>query len=138
MPLPVPPTGPLVLLVDDFEDARLMYGQYLNHVGYRVIEAATGEEALDIATRDTPDVILLDMLLPGVDGWEVTRRLRNAESTRAIPIIALTAHTLDSERDRSARAGCDLFLAKPCLPADVAAAIARVLTTRATPAGTTS
>ena len=138
MPLPVSPIGPLVLLVDDFEDARVMYGEYLNRMGYRVMEAATGEEALDVAARDTPDVILLDMLLPGVDGWEVTRRLRSAELTRTIPIIALTAHTLERERDRTERAGCDLFLAKPCLPADVAAAIARVLGARATPAGTTT
>lgn len=115
-----------------------MYGQYLSRLGYRVTDAGTGEEALEIAFRDLPDVILLDMLLPGVDGWEVTRRLRDAASTRTIKIIALTAHTLDRERRRIERAGCDLFLAKPCLPADVAAAIARVLGARQTPAGSGS
>ncbi len=127
--------GPLVLLVDDFEDARLMYGQYLSRSGYRVAEAATGEEALERAQHERPDIILLDMLLPGVDGWEVTRRLKGAPETRAIPIIALSALALDRERDRSERAGCDLFLAKPCPPADLAAAIARVLNARS-PAGT--
>lgn len=126
---------PLVLLVDDFEDARLMYGQYLSRSGYRVAEAATGEEALERALHDRPDIILLDILLPGVDGWEVTRRLKGAPETRSIPIIALSALALDRERDRSERAGCDLFLAKPCPPADLAAAIARVLSTRS-PAGT--
>lgn len=115
-----------------------MYGQYLSRVGYRVTDASTGEEALTIAFRDQPDVILLDMLLPGVDGWEVTRRLREAVSTRGIPIIALTAHTLDRERRRIERAGCDEFLAKPCLPSEVAAAIARVLSVRRTPAGSVS
>jgi len=138
MPLSVAPQGPLVLLVDDFEDARVMYGQYLSRLGYRVTDAATGEEALELAFRDRPDVILLDMLLPGVDGWEVTRRLREAASTRTIKIIALTAHTLDRERRRIEHAGCDLFLAKPCLPADVAAAIARVLGLRQAPGGSGS
>jgi two-component system cell cycle response regulator DivK len=127
-----------VLLVDDFEDARLMYGQYLSRSGYRVLEAATGEEALELAFRDLPDIILLDMLLPGVDGWEVTRRLKGAQQTRDIPIIALSALALDSERNRSEHAGCDLFLAKPCPPADLAAAIARMLNGRSAPTGTTS
>jgi two-component system cell cycle response regulator DivK len=135
MPFSSSADGPLVLLVDDFEDARLMYGQYLSRSGYRVVEAATGEEALERAFHDRPDIILLDMLLPGVDGWEVTRRLKGAPETRGIPIIALSALALDRERDRSERAGCDLFLAKPCPPADLAAAIARVLNTRS-PAGT--
>jgi CheY-like chemotaxis protein len=127
--------GPHVLLVDDFEDARLMYGQYLSRSGYRVTEAATGEEALERALRDLPDIILLDMLLPGVDGWEVTRRLKGGSETRSIPIIALSALALDRERDRSERAGCDLFLAKPCPPADLVVAIARLLNARS-PAGT--
>lgn len=128
--MPLSPTGPLVLLVDDFEDARVMYGHYLSRSGYRVAEAATGEEALALALRDRPDIILLDMLLPGMDGWEVTKRLKAADHTRDIPIIAISALALDRERDRTERAGCDLFLAKPCSPADLAAAIVRVLSGR--------
>jgi two-component system cell cycle response regulator DivK len=135
MSFPPNANDPLVLLVDDFEDARLMYGEYLSRSGYRVTEAATGEEALERAQRERPDIILLDMLLPGLDGWEVTKRLKGASDTRSIPIIALSALALDRERDRSVRAGCDLFLAKPCPPADLAAAIARMLSARS-PAGT--
>lgn len=130
--------GPLVLLVDDFEDARVMYGEYLSHTGYRVVDAATGEEALEVAFRTRPDIVLLDMLLPGLDGWEVTERLRSTPETRDIPIIALSAMALDRERERSERAGCDLFLAKPCPPADLASAIARVLSGRAAPTGSSS
>lgn len=115
-----------------------MYGQYLSRFGYRVTEAATGEEALELAFRDRPDIILLDMLLPGVDGWEVTKRLKAAETTRDIPIIALSALALDRERDRAERAGCDLYLTKPCPPADLAAAIARFLQGHPSPAGTAS
>lgn len=112
-----------------------MYGYFLRLSGYEPIEAATGEEALDLAFDAPPDIVLIDLQLPGIDGWEVARRLKSDERTRDIPIIALTAHALQSERDRTVEAGCDGFLAKPCSPPDVVAEIARLLQRETRPPG---
>ena len=122
-----PPNAPRILLVDDYEDARVMYGHFLRMSGYQPIEAATGEEALELAYAHLPDLILLDMSLPGIDGWEVTAQLKKHPTTKHIPIVALTAHALQSERQRTERAGCDGFLAKPCAPPDLLAEITRLL-----------
>lgn len=128
--------GPLVLLVDDFDDAREMYGHYLRHHGYRPLEAATGEEALTLAVAHLPAVILMDLQLPGIDGWEITRRLKRDGRTSHIPIIALTAHALDRERERTRQAGCDAFLSKPCPPEQLLSAIGRFIEPRpSVPAG---
>lgn len=128
------PPPPVILLVDDYDDARVMYGHYLRMSGYDPIEAATGEEALELAHARVPDLILLDMSLPGVDGWEVTTELKRDPRTSHIPIVALTAHALKSERRRAEQAGCDGFLAKPCAPPDLLAEIARLLAARKPPA----
>lgn len=121
---------PTILLVDDYEDARVMYGHFLRMSGYHPIEAATGEEALELAYQHMPDLILLDMSLPGIDGWEVTAELKRNDKTKHIPIVALTAHALQTERQRTERAGCDGFLAKPCAPPDLLAEISRLLARR--------
>src|SRR3954466_852148 len=84
----------LILLVDDFQDNREMYAEYLTYSGYRVEEAATGPEALEKAFSLLPDLILMDLSLPGIDGWEATRRLKSDPRTTKIPIIALTGHAL--------------------------------------------
>ena len=97
------PRAPLILLVDDYEDARVMYGHFLRMSGYEPIEAATGEEALELAYARIPDLILLDMSLPGIDGWEVTAELKRNAATKHIPIVALTAHALQTERQRTER-----------------------------------
>lgn len=130
MSMPPGNSGPTVLLVDDFDDAREMYGHYLRHFGYEPLEAATGEDALALALARQPAIILMDLQLPGIDGWEITRRLKHDDRTRHIPIIALTAHALDRERERTRRAGCDAFLSKPCLPDDLLRAIDRLIGTR--------
>jgi two-component system cell cycle response regulator DivK len=130
-------TPPLILLVDDYEDARVMYGHFLRMSGYEPLEAATGEEALELAYARLPDLILLDMSLPGIDGWEVTAELKANEMTRHIPIVALTAHALQTERQRTERAGCDGFLAKPCAPPDLLAEISRLLGSRTPTDGST-
>jgi CheY-like chemotaxis protein len=119
--------GLRILLVDDYEDARVMYGHFLRMSGYQPIEASTGEEALKLAAEQVPDLILLDMSLPGIDGWEVTTQLKRNDKTKHIPIVALTAHTLQAERRRTERVGCDGFLAKPCAPPDLLAEISRLL-----------
>ena len=118
---------PLVLLVDDYADAREMYGYYLARQGYRVEEAADGHEALAKALSLLPDIILMDLSLPGIDGWELARMLKQDERTTTIPIIALTAHALNGEEQRARGAGCDAFVTKPCLPQALATELARVL-----------
>jgi CheY-like chemotaxis protein len=109
-------TTPLVLVVDDFEDNRAMYAVYLTYSGYEVIEAADGVEAVDLATRRLPDIVVMDLSLPLMDGWEATRRLKGDPRTQHIPIVALTGHALAPHSRDAEKAGCDAFLAKPCLP----------------------
>ncbi|MBI4477799.1 MAG: response regulator [Acidobacteria bacterium] len=104
----------LVLVVDDFQDSREMCVEYLSFLGYRVAEAGDGYEALHRARQLRPDVILMDLSLPGIDGWEVTRRLKSDPEMRGIPIVAVTAHALPGDADRARRAGCDEFVTKPC------------------------
>jgi CheY-like chemotaxis protein len=107
---------PLVLVVDDFEDNRAMYAEFLGFSGYRVVQAANGKEALEFARDLRPDAIVMDLSLPVMDGWEATRRLKADESTRGIPIVALTGHTLPGPSAEAKEAGCDAVLVKPCLP----------------------
>jgi CheY-like chemotaxis protein len=105
-----------VLIVDDFEDNRAMYAEFLRYSGFEVIEASDGAQAIEQATALTPDVIVMDLSLPVVDGWEATRRLKGDPRTRHIPVVALTGHALEGHSQGAREAGCDWFLAKPCLP----------------------
>jgi two-component system cell cycle response regulator DivK len=120
-------TSPLVLVVDDFQDNREMYAEFLSFSGYRVAQAASGQEALDQAFSLLPHVIVMDLSLPGIDGWEATRRLRRDDRTRRIPIIALTGHALAGHVKVAREAGCDAFVTKPCLPDVLLAEIRRLL-----------
>jgi two-component system, cell cycle response regulator DivK len=115
---------PLVLLVEDYDDARDMYRDYLEFSGFRVETARDGREALDKARSLHPDVILMDLSLPGIDGWEATRILKSSPDTSGLRIIALSAHALGPEGERARQAGCDGFIAKPCLPADLVSELA--------------
>jgi CheY-like chemotaxis protein len=119
--------APLVLLVDDFQDAREMYADFLGFSGFRTDQACDGHEAIAKAVSLRPDVILMDLSLPGIDGWEVTRRLKRDPQTRSIPIIALTAHALHGDERRARGAGCDSFVSKPCLPETLVTEIHRIL-----------
>ena len=114
-----------VLLVEDNADNRVIYATILRHFGYRVIEAMDGQEAIALARSEGPGVILMDISLPVIDGWEATRILKADASTRDIPIIALTAHALASDLVKAVEVGCDDYLAKPCEPRVVAATVAR-------------
>lgn len=114
-----------VLFVDDDEATREGYALLLTNLGYVVIPAVTGRQALTLATITAPNVIVLDLGLPDIDGWEVARQLKAAPATCAIPIIALTGADLTHERVSAMRAGCDRHLTKPCLPADLIDAIER-------------
>jgi two-component system cell cycle response regulator DivK len=102
-----------VLVVDDTELNRKVVKTVLQSNDFDVLEAEDGEEAFAAATKLLPDLILMDVQLPKIDGYEVTRRLRNQESTQQIPIIALTAHALQGESERAKEAGCDGYLSKP-------------------------
>ena len=118
---------PRVLLVDDYPDAREMYTEYLEFSGFEVVEAGNGMEALQRAIDESPDIILMDLSLPGIDGWEVTRRLKADERTKVVPIIALTAHAMRGDEDRAREAGCDYYLAKPISPKKVVEEVRKIL-----------
>ena len=119
--------GPLILVVDDYEDAREMYAEYLRFCGFRVAEARNGNEALEQAFALMPDLVLMDLSLPGMDGWEATRQLKGDERTRHIPVVALTGHALAGASEGAKRAGCDSFVTKPCLPDDLVVEVRRML-----------
>jgi len=116
-----------ILLVDDFDDAREMYTEYLTYSGFEVIQAANGVEALRCAIDQLPDIILMDLALPLMDGWEVTRRLKADSRTAHIPVVALTGHALSWLLDAAKRAGCEAWITKPCLPEDLLREVRRVL-----------
>jgi len=120
-------SSPLVLVVEDYQDAREMYAEYLRFAGFRVAEARNGIEALEKASALSPDIILMDLALPRMDGWEATRRLKADERTRAIPVVALTGHALAGHAEGARQAGCDAFVTKPCLPDALVAEVRRVL-----------
>ena len=104
---------PRILLVEDNELSRDMLSRRLARRGYEVLTAADGAQAVDAARADTPDLILMDMSLPVIDGWEATRRLKAEPGTRDIPIIALTARAMASDERMARDAGCDDFDTKP-------------------------
>lgn len=121
---------PLVLVVDDFADNREMYAEFLSFSGFRVIEASNGREAVDQAIAKLPDVIVMDLSLPVMDGWEATRVLKGDARTGKIPVVALTGHALSSHSRGAQEAGCDAFLAKPCMPDQLVAELRRLLARR--------
>jgi two-component system cell cycle response regulator DivK len=103
----------LLLIVDDFSDGREMLSEYLQFSGFHVVEAVDGAEAIDVASKVQPRIILMDLTMPGLDGWEATRRLKADPRTKDIIILAVTANVLKGEEERARAAGCDGFIAKP-------------------------
>jgi CheY-like chemotaxis protein len=106
-------TATKVLLVEDNELNRDMLGRRLQRRGFEVLTAVDGESAIEITRQSKPDLILMDMGLPGINGWDATRILKNDVETRAIPIVALTAHALNADREQALSAGCNAFETKP-------------------------
>jgi two-component system cell cycle response regulator DivK len=104
---------PRVLLVEDNEMNRDMLSRRLMRRGFQVTVAEDGQAGVDMAATESPDIILMDMSLPVLDGWEATRRLKARQETQAIPLIALTAHAMAGDRDRALQAGCDDYDTKP-------------------------
>jgi CheY-like chemotaxis protein len=102
-----------ILLVEDNETNRDMLSRRLTRKGYQVIIAVDGAEGLSLAQQQRPDLILMDMSLPVLDGWEASRQLKTSAATCAIPIIALTAHAMAGDREKALEAGCDEYETKP-------------------------
>jgi two-component system cell cycle response regulator DivK len=116
-----------VLVVDDYADTRAMCTEYLEFHGFRVSSAGDGREAVRKAQADRPDLVIMDLSLPTIDGWAAIELLKKDGATRAIPVLVLTGHALSSMRDRARDAGCAGFLTKPCLPQDLLDAVTRIL-----------
>ncbi|HSE96254.1 MAG TPA: response regulator [Methylomirabilota bacterium] len=104
---------PKIVLVEDNEMNRDMLSRRLQKRGYDVVMAMDGQEGVDKVQSESPDLVLMDMSLPVLDGWEATRRLKALPETKAIPIIALTAHAMSGDREKAVEAGCDDFDTKP-------------------------
>jgi two-component system, cell cycle response regulator DivK len=102
-----------ILYVEDNEDNAYMLKRRLERAGFEVVVAPDGEQGLALAREQRPDLILMDLSLPVLDGWEATRRLKGAEATRTIPVIALSAHAMPGDREKALEAGCDDYDAKP-------------------------
>ncbi len=105
-----------VLVVEDQEDNMQIMNDMLVSAGYEVIKAVTGIEGVAMAGSHTPDLILMDVMLPGLDGYEATRRIKDNSALGRIPIIAVTSYALDGEEDRAEEAGCDAYFSKPVSP----------------------
>lgn len=118
---------PAVLIVDDYPDTCEMYAAYLDLAGFRSLKANDGYEALRVAAEELPDVILMDLGLPGIDGYEVTRRLKSDPRTRHIPVVALTAHAMSRQLDEVIAGGFDDLILKPCLPDALAHEVDRIV-----------
>jgi two-component system cell cycle response regulator DivK len=119
---------PLVLLVEDDRDGRIIFAEWLEGAGYRVDQAHNGLQALERAFDLLPDAVLTDLNIPGIDGFELTRRLKNDPRTSAIPILAVTGYAPFQDPARADRAGCDAVFAKPCNPAELERALKTLIT----------
>ena len=118
------PERPVVLLVEDDREGRLVYAEWLHQSGFHVEQAHNGLQALERAFDLLPDAILTDLNIPGIDGYELTRRLKMDARTQHIPILAVTGYApFTNDPSRADRAGCDAILPKPCLPEDLEATL---------------
>jgi two-component system cell cycle response regulator DivK len=123
------PDRPLVLLVEDDRDGRLLFAEWLEQSGFRVEQAHNGLQALERAFDLVPDAILTDLNIPGIDGYELTRRLKMDSRTEHIPVLAVTGYApFTQDPSRADRAGCDAVLPKPCLPDDLEATLTALIT----------
>ncbi|OLC01138.1 MAG: hypothetical protein AUH30_00815 [Candidatus Rokubacteria bacterium 13_1_40CM_68_15] len=121
--------SPVVLVVDDVEDSRELYVQYLSFVGYRLFSAANGLAGLELAALHNPDVVILDLSMPGMDGWDVCQRLKSQPSPPRV--IVVTGHGLRGTPQTDRELPCDAYFLKPCLPDDLESEIRRQLQPRA-------
>jgi two-component system cell cycle response regulator DivK len=111
--------GKRILAIEDHEENRRLLHDLLTSVGYELIEAVTGEEGVTLAATQLPDLILMDIQLPGIDGYEVTRRIKANPALRHIPVIAVTSYALSGDDVKALEAGCDAYVTKPFDPAEL-------------------
>src|SRR2546422_11019155 len=116
-----------ILVAEDDPDNRCIVVKVLTLDGHETLEAADGESALALARRERPDLIVMDLAMPGMDGWEASRRLKADPQTADIPIIALTAFAMRGDEERAREAGCDGYLPKPCRPQTIRETVRRFL-----------
>jgi two-component system cell cycle response regulator DivK len=119
--------GPRILVAEDMEDNLELFQDVLEIAGYTVLTCTDGLAAVQMAVTDQPALILMDISLPGIDGHEATRRIRGQASTRHIPVIAVTAHAMPSDRELALEAGCSAYLAKPVSPRVLAQVVADLI-----------
>jgi DNA-binding response OmpR family regulator len=122
-----PRAQPLVLVADDDDDIRMLVTFRLERSGYEVVAARDGEQALDLALRHRPELAVLDLMMPKIDGYELTRRLRELDETRAMPVILLTARAQESDVARGFEAGADDYIRKPFSPQELRARVQAIL-----------
>lgn len=120
---------PIILLVEDFDDTRLMTKLWLTRKGYRVIEAEDGNEAVEFAQREHPDLIIMDMMMPGLNGLDATRQIREYQSLRKTPIVAVSAYGADEYRAKAIAAGCTEYVSTPFEPEALSQLIEKLLAT---------
>jgi two-component system, cell cycle response regulator DivK len=129
--VPVGDAARSVLLVEDDQDGRRMYAEWLTGAGFHVQQAHNGLQALDRAFVFLPDIVVTDLNIPGIDGFELTRRLKQDQRTCEIPVLAVTGYAaFASDPGRALRAGCDAVLPKPCSPEELEIAIRRLIEAR--------
>ena len=116
-----------ILLVEDFDDTRLMTKLWLTKKGYRVVEAENGKEAVEVAQRERPDLIIMDMMMPGINGLDATRQIREYQSLQATPIVAVSAYGADQYRHKALDAGCNEYVPTPFDPDKLSKLIERLL-----------
>jgi CheY-like chemotaxis protein len=124
------PGGPSVLVVDDVEDNRDLYATYFEHSGFRASEARDGEEALAIIAQDMPDVVIMDLAMPRLDGWEATRLIKSNPRTAQIIVIVVTGTASNENLERARAAGANEVCTKPCLPRDLMGIVRTLLDER--------
>lgn len=115
-----------VLIAEDNDDNRIVYSAMLEHYGYRVVCTKDGNDIKELAEREKVDAILMDISLPGMDGWTATRHLKDDPATADIPVIAITAHALSEDREKAEEVGCSGYLSKPVEPRRVLEEVQRL------------
>lgn len=124
-------SGPSVLLVEDDHAGRRLYAEWLTQAGFSLDQAHNGLQALERAFESVPDIVVTDLNIPGIDGFELTRRLKHDPRTRTVPVVAVTGYAaFQADPGRAIRAGCDAVLEKPCSPEDLETAIRTLINGR--------
>lgn len=116
-----------VLIAEDNDDNRIVYATMLEHHGYEVVSTGNGSEVMELVGNEMPDIILMDVSLPGMSGWTATEELKKNPDTAHIPVIAVTAHALPEDREKAREVGCDGYLSKPVEPRRVLEEVERMM-----------